>query len=358
VAKDRFFAGEGGSAMKKWRSRYLMALILSSFLVGLLVLPAEAAPAKVYEWKFQTNKTPGSPFFNDEKWWVDWVNTHSNGRLKITLFPAGQIVKVDEYINALRANTVQMATTWGGYYTGYIPEGGLQAGLPMIFRSRTDVQQLFYDYGLLEPIREAFAEKGVHFYSISSLGPIMLWAKKPIRTLADFKGFKVRASGDVAKIFGNIGAGAVMIPHEESFTALQLGTIDAYTTPFGHYRDLKHYEVCKYVMTPAIQGASLDAWSISRRALDELPADLKEYVLAQAPVLNWITTWRSDLVDADVFASLPKWNAQLVPMSDELQKAITAESLKLLDSYTPRSARLAKMVDTIKRFMKDKGYLP
>jgi TRAP-type C4-dicarboxylate transport system substrate-binding protein len=344
--------------MKTRLTKCWIGAILACFFVSLLVLPVEAGAPRVYEWKFQTNKTPGSPFFNDEKWWVDWVNNNSNGRLKITLFPAGQIVKVDDYINALRANTVQMATTWGGYYTGYIPEGGLQAGLPMIFRNRTDVQQLFYDYGLLEPIREAFAEKGVHFYSINSIGPIMLWAKRPIRTLADFKGFKVRASGDPAKIFGTIGAGAVMIPHEESFTALQLGTIEGYATPFGHYRDLKHYEVCKYVMTPAIQGASIDAWSISRTALDELPPDLRAYVLSQAPVLNWITTWRSELVDGDVFASLPKWNAQLVPMADDLQKAITAESMKLLDSYTPKSARLAKMVETIKRFMKDKGYLP
>lgn len=344
--------------MKTRLGRYCLAYLLTMCFVSLLVLPAQAGAPKVYEWKFQTNKTSGSPFFNDEKWWVDWVNKHSNGRLKITMFPAGQIVKVDEYINALRANTIQMATTWGGYYTGYIPEGGLQAGLPMIFRSRTDVQQLFYDYGLIEPVREAFAEKGVHFYTINSLGPIMLWAKKPIKTLADFKGFKVRASGDVAKIFGVIGGGVVSLPHEESFTALQLGTIEGYATPLGHYRDLKHYEVCKYLMTPAIQAASIDAWGISRRALDELPADLREYVLAQAPVLNWITTWRSELIDLEVLSSLGKWNAQTVPMADDLQKAIAAESIKLLNSYSPKSARLGKMVDTIKKFMNDKGYLP
>lgn len=343
--------------MKRPLIKYWTGAILACFFVTVLALPVEAAAPRVYEWKFQTNKTPGSPFFNDEKWWVDWVNNNSNGRLKITLFPAGQIVKVDDYINALRANTVQMATTWGGYYTGYIPEGGLQAGLPMTTRSRSDVQTLFYDYGLLEPIREAFAEKGVHFYSINSLGPIMLWAKRPIKTLADFKGLKVRASGDVAKIFGVIGGGVVSLPHEESFTALQLGTIDGYATPIGHYRDLKHYEVCKYLMTPAIQGASIDAWSISRRALDELPADLRAYVLSQAPVLNWITTWRSEIIDAEVFSSLGKWNAQTVPMADDLQSAITAESLKMLDSYSGRSVRLAKMVEIIKKFMKEKGYL-
>lgn len=344
--------------MKTRVSGCWVGAILVSLLIALAVLPVEAAPAKVYEWKFQTNKTPGSPFFNAEKWWVDWVNKNSNGRLKITLFPAGQIVKVDDYINALRANTIQMATTWGGYYTGYIPEGGLQAGLPMTVRSRTDVQHLFYDLGLIEPIREAFGEKGVHFYAIDSLGPIMLWAKRPIKTLADFKGFKVRASGDVAKIFGAIGAGVVSLPHEESFTALQLGTIEGYATPIGHYKDLKHYEVCKYLMTPAIQGASIDAWGISRKALDELPADLKAYVLSQEPALNWITTWRSEANDEAVLNSLGKWNAQTVPMADDLQKAITAESLKILDSYAGKSARLAKMVQIIRGFMKDRGYLP
>ncbi len=344
--------------MKKTVSNRQVCLFILAIGVSITLLQSGQALAKTYEWKFQTNKTPGSPFFNAEKWWVDWVNKNSNGRLKITLFPAGQIVKVEDYLNALRSNLVQMATTWGGYYTGYIPEGGLQAGLPMTVRSRTDVQHLFYDLGLIEPIREAFAERGAHFYAINSLGPIMLWGKKPVRTLAEFKGFKVRASGDVAKIFGALGASVVSLPHEESFTALQLGTIEGYATPIGHYKDLKHYEVCKYLMTPAIQGASIDAWSISKRALDELPADLKAYVLSQEPVLNWITTWRSEANDEAVLNSLGKWNAQAVRMEDDLQKAITAESLKLLDSYSPKSARLAKMVEIIKKFMKERGYLP
>lgn len=327
------------------------------FLVIALTFTAYPIQAKVIEWKFQTNKTPGSPFFQAEKWWADWITKNSNGRLKITMYPAGQIVKVDDYIFALKKNLVQMATAWGGYYTGLIPEGGLQAGLPMTVRSRTDVQHLFYDLGLIEPIREAFAEHGCYFYTIDSLGPIMLWAKRPIKTMADFKGFKVRASGDVAKIFGAIGGQVVALPHEESFTALQLGTIDGYCTPIGHYKDLKHYEVCKYLMTPTIQGASIDAWSISQKALDELPADLKAYVLSQGPVLNWITTWRSEANDQEVLNSLGKWDAETAQMSDELQKAITDESLKMLDSYVNKSARCAKMVKIIKGFMKEKGYI-
>ena len=337
--------------------RRILLISLSIFIAMISCFLCEEAIAKVYQWKFQTNKTPGSSFYEAEKWWADWVTKNSNGRLKITMYPAGQIVRVDDYIMALKKNLVQMATAWGGYYTGFIPEGGLQAGLPMTVRSRTDVQYLFYDLGLIEPIRQAFSEHGCYFYAVNSLGPIMLWAKKPIRTLADFKGFRMRASGDVAKIFGAIKGGVVSLPHEESFTALQLGTIEGYCTPIGHYKDLKHYEVCKYLMTPAIQGASIDAWSISQKALDELPADLKAYVLSQAPVLNWITTWRSQANDATVFDSLEKWNVQTVQMSDELQQAITVESLKILDSYVSKNARCAKMVEIIKKFMKEKGYI-
>ena len=80
-------------------------------------------------------------------------------------------------------------------------------------------------------------------------------------------------------------------------------------------------------------------------------------MLSQAPVLNWITTWRSQTNDATVLDSLGKWNVQTVQMSDELQHAITAESLKILDSYVSKSARCAKMVEIIKKFMKEKGYI-
>lgn len=319
--------------------------------------PPQAAEPEVIEWKFQYMNIAESPQFEACEWWARWVEESSGGRLKITVYPAGQIVEAADYIDALRENIVQMASPYGGYYKDNIPEGGLQAGLPMTFRSSAEGQYVFYEKGLLEVVREAFAEHGCEVYSVGGGTTIPIWAKKPLVTLEDFEGLKVRASGDYSKMLANIGAQPVYLSTAEGLAALQLGTVDAWEAGFHDFQSYKHYELCKYVMQPALYGAGMDMFAISTEALKELPEDLRPLLMAQAPVLNWAESWRADLAAVKMNNMLPEWGVELVQMSDEVVEAMTNEGLLMLDEYSSKSARCAEGVEIIKSVMREMGYI-
>jgi TRAP-type C4-dicarboxylate transport system substrate-binding protein len=319
--------------------------------------PDAAAPEEVFEWKFQNNNTADSPQYEACEAWARSVEQASNGRLKITLFPAGQVVQVPDYIDALRNNVVQIATTWGGYFKDTIPEGAVQAGLPMIYRSQTEIQYLHFELGLIEPLREAYAEHGCYVYGIGAGPPVLLWATEPVKTLDDFEGLKVRAAGDDSTMLANMGAAATYIPHEEGFTALQLGTVEAYSTAYVLFQADKHYEICKYLMRPALHGASLDMFSMSMEAFEELPDDLQELLKAQAPVLNWNESWRTDLDVKRIDAKLGDWGVEVIQMSDEVVQKMTEEGLKLLEGYKGKTEQCAVMVEIIKSYMEEFGYI-
>ncbi|GAI49149.1 unnamed protein product, partial [marine sediment metagenome] len=94
--------------------------------------------------------------------------------------------------------------------------------------------------------------------------------------------------GELAEILAGMGAACTFLPHEESYTALQLGTIDAYSCGLGFWPSFKHTEICPYVMQPAALPVGVDGRSISMKALEELPEDLSAFIKSQEPVLNWM----------------------------------------------------------------------
>jgi len=108
---------------------------------------------------------------------------------------------------------------------------------------------LFYGLGMLEMTRKLFAKFGM-FY----VGPIqhdanIIHSKKPISSLADLKGLKLRVPGGmVAEVFQQFGASTVSLPGSDIFPALEKGTIDAadYVGPAVNW-DLGFAQVTKYI---------------------------------------------------------------------------------------------------------------
>jgi TRAP-type C4-dicarboxylate transport system substrate-binding protein len=71
---------------------------------------------------------------------------------------------------------------------------------------------------------------------------------KPVRSVDDLKGMKIRALGTFADWVAKLGASPVNVPMTEIYMALKLGTIDGACTGFDVHYDQKHDEVGKYIV--------------------------------------------------------------------------------------------------------------
>ena len=109
----------------------------------------------------------------------------------------------------------------------------------------------FYQMGGMDIIRKAYGEHGLYPLAPQAVSGITLYSKKPIKTIEDFKGLKVRSTGIVAEVFKKAGATPVFFPGEELYQALQTGVCDAAhwgSTSAGW--DMRFQEVTKYIIKP------------------------------------------------------------------------------------------------------------
>lgn len=276
------------------KRKTLLTLVGSICLIVVLVallLPACAkeapapapAPAPVMKWKLQCTWPA-----NDLQWMecvpklCDWVKERSDGRVEITPYSAGQLIKTPELFDGLSKGVVEMLVSCGTYWRGSIPVADIEFNLICGQRSQEDVYALMEERGLMDLLTKAYAEHNIHYLAYSPYTFMPVMSTKPIYTVDDFKGMKIRSAGMFADLETAMGASVVYIPGEEIYMALQLGTVDAASWSSQAVEMMKFHEVCKYYVVPApappgtclnqITGhvlVNMDAWN-------SLSADLKK----------------------------------------------------------------------------------
>ncbi|MGA7802740.1 MAG: TRAP transporter substrate-binding protein DctP, partial [Gammaproteobacteria bacterium] len=114
------------------------------------------------------------------------------------------------------------------------------------------------------------------------------WFNKPIDSVADLKGLKMRIPGLGGEVLRRAGGTPVSLPGGELFTSLESGAIDA-TEWVGPYNDLAFgfYKAAKYYYYPGWHepGTTLECF-INKKALEALPNDLQSIVLNACRVAN------------------------------------------------------------------------
>jgi TRAP-type C4-dicarboxylate transport system substrate-binding protein len=152
-------------------------------------------------------------------------------------------------------------------------------------------------HAVLPAQEKAMQRFGVLPLASGQVEPRNIYSRKPIRSLADLKGLKLRAQGIVETEFTRaIGATPVTLSWEEVYPAMQQGVIDAYWVTHSATFSAKLHEVARHCWEVGLGGAN---WFIvvNRAALDRLPADARQAVLdLRQPVSDRL--W--DRVDGDI----------------------------------------------------------
>ena len=108
-------------------------------------------------------------------------------------------------------------------------------------------------------------------------------------------------------------------------------------------------------MTPAVQPISVDGYSLSMKALEDLPDDLQTLVKSMAPSLVWKETNLAEVNDRRVLGMGSELGFEVVPMSDEVVAAMEAATLETMEAYASENTRCAQMVEILKGYMTEMG---
>ena len=214
---------------------------------------------------------------------------------------------------------------------------------------------------------ELYHKQNIHPLLCSTIGPETAgWYRKPIKSLDDMKGLKIRFSGLGGMVLNRIGASATLMAGGEIFAALEKGTLDAteYSMP-AIDEILGFYKIAKFNLFPGWHQPStsthllinLDEWNKmakSDQALFEMActaATMRAITTGEALQGKIIKDFPSKGVTA---AKLPK------DVLDEL-KRVTDEVMK---EEAAKDADFAKIWASQQAFhadyqvWKEIGYLP
>jgi TRAP-type C4-dicarboxylate transport system substrate-binding protein len=234
---------------------------------------------------------------------------------------------------------------------------------PFVTRTNDEFNELFHHRGIDRLVGEALEERGIKFLGSHSVGNTYFWSNKPIESLEDLQGFKVRFFGSMSDCMEHFGAAPVMLPHPETYMAIAMGTLDGSGTAWWLYRDLKLYEVCPYFIGPAMQvPQGMELW-VSKIAWDELPEDLQAIVEVAASAFNTDYMDAVTMEEREMFnKSFAEWGTTYMEFGDEdVQRIIEEFSLPYLDKVAAeqgaKDPRVIEAVEIIKQFMRDYGYI-
>lgn len=173
------------------------------------------------------------------------VKDRSGGKISIKIFPGGALGGPKQLPDAVKSGITDMAFIIPSYTTGRFPRVSV-LDLPFMVNSATHATKVAYDLWD-RYIAEDFKDYEVLWLYSSGAGQLHS-ATKPIRTLEDLKGMKMRApSAYMGKALKFLGATSVGMPISELTISLQKGTIDGMLTPYSAIPDFRLWDLVKFV---------------------------------------------------------------------------------------------------------------
>ncbi len=208
-------------------------------------LAATAASASAMEVKVALNYPASDPSSVAAEGFAERIKELSGGAMEVQLFPAGQAGDNKSQLQALQLGAFEINIQGLTQYPAY---DGLN--LPYFWKSNEHFLEVI-NGELFEPTREKMAaERGIRMVGIANRGyRNVLSRTKPLQSMDDFKGLKIRApmAPPFVKAFEALGARPTPVEWSETYNAMLLGTVDAMENANGLIYSTKFYEVGKHL---------------------------------------------------------------------------------------------------------------
>ena len=210
------------------------------------------------------------------------VEARAGGRIKVELYPASQLGAIPRMVEGTALGTIECFVTASSFLTNLDARFEM-FDVPGTIADTAHAQRVFTDPDFR---RLAFAlgnGKGIESISAFMHSPQNLVSRKPIRTIADFSGQKIRVLSTPLQIepLKKLGAAPVPMPLSEVMPALQNGAIDGFIAASTVFSALKFYDAAKF-QTELPPWPLIVVAACNRNWLAKLAPDLRAIVQEEA----------------------------------------------------------------------------
>ncbi|MGE0734092.1 MAG: TRAP transporter substrate-binding protein DctP [Alphaproteobacteria bacterium] len=310
--------------------RTLLAGAALGAVAAPFVITSAKAQAKV-SWKMAT-AWPGGPLMEiGAKAFAERVNFMTEGRVAVQVFPGGALGNALKVSETVKNGVAECGHTWMGYDWGAQKSTVLLGGYAGSFDTERMLHWIYEAGGI--DLQKKFRDETAGVVSMPLFirtAEVFMHSRKPVRTLADLKGLKLRTAGAWIEMSKEMGAAPVTTPGGEIFTALERGVIDA--TEWGTlWENIEpgFYKVAKYLMIPGVHQPTApfelcinkDAWA----KLSDRDRKLVEAAAKLTTFESWTRIGQEDAKSLDVYR---KAGNEIIELSPDVQFETKAVALK------------------------------
>jgi TRAP-type mannitol/chloroaromatic compound transport system substrate-binding protein len=336
------------------RSKWCFSILVMVFALALICGSATAAD-KVFKWKGQGCFGNASPLGKYTiVLWKQYVEQMSGGRLQIMLHDAGEIVPPTKIYDAVKDGMLDFGMNTPAWQKGKYPAGDLYYTLPGGVLEMNDLIVWLYGAGGKQLAQEMYGDELIVF-PLGLTPPEEVWTKKPVKSLADIKGMKIRAAGLSMDLFEKLGASVVLLPGGEVLPGLQRGLIDGAEMLEASYDySLGLHEVCKYRFGPPVHMSNnVFQLMIKTKSWKELPDDLKAIVekAAMSSTLQGYADFWQETIDAD--KKIAAYGITTTKLSKEDQAKTREITMQIIDEKSAENPFFKKVWESQKKFIKE-----
>jgi tripartite ATP-independent transporter DctP family solute receptor len=279
------------------------------------------------------------------KFMSDQLAKATGGKDKIKVFGDSSLGSEKDTVEQVKIGAIDMVRVSTATFHGIVPESMIPS-LPFLFRDLDHFRKTMYGpQG--DKILAAFDKAGFIGLCLYESGARSIYGKKPIKSVADMKGLKVRVqqSDLMVSMISALGASPTPMPFAEVYTGLKTGLLDAAENNIPSYEEAKHFESAPvfsetgHVMTPEVLVFSKKVW-------DTLPKEEQAAIrkAAKESVPYYTTLW--DAKEKDARAAVLKAGAKIIPGGEIDRKGFQAAEKPVWDKFasTPELKALTQSI--------------
>lgn len=280
------------------------------------------------------------------KYMSEVLEKKSGGKYKIKVFNKGALGTEKETIDQVKIGALDLTRVNISPMNAICQKTQVPT-MPFLFHSVEHMRKSLDGPAGEEILKDCEAQGfiGLAFYDS---GARSIYAKKPIKTVADVKGMKIRVQqSDLwVALIGAMGGNATPMPYGEVYTGLKTGLIDAAENNIPSFDTAKHYEAVKFYsrtehsMAPEMLLMSKQVWDkLPKADQDMIRAAAKESVAVQRK--SW------DEQEGKSLAAVKAGGAQIVEVDKASFQAVMGP---VYDKFmiTPDLKRLVKTIQDTK----------
>jgi TRAP-type transport system periplasmic protein len=329
-----------------------ISVLVLLFVIGLcFIAPPASAQDKGITLRYSTFFPVSHPNAAISDQWCKEVEKRTNGKVKVRHYAGATLTSPQQTYDSILSGVVDIGNCVLGYTMGKFPLSEI-LDYPLGYPSGLVATRLTNEfYNKFKP--KEFNDVKVLYFHAQGPG-ILHTTKKPVNTLEDLKGMKIRTFGSNASFMSLLGGSPVAMPMGDAYDALSKGVADGLMCGYEALKGWKLGEVVKY--STENYGTAYTATFIvamNKNKWNSLPPDVQKTI--EAINAEWIEKqgklW--DTMDQEGKDYILKRGNKIITLSAEENQKWAAKAQPLFDEYVKKMKEKGLPGEDALKFVRD-----